>query len=447
MFSEVGQKQPFFGPWTRGLVRAAVLLVLGLAATLLWAATSPLPWTLLAERLVRDLPGTLEVHGIDLTGPGDPLDPATWEVTLLDVTWTPLEPTQPAFHADRVVSPMPVWESWSASRELHVPWARVVGLDLHLPTQRPPPPWTPTDAPLALRVDRLTLWDAHLQVDADDPLPALTAGEIYGELQSLTFQPGSRDFSALGHARVGTLVRGDLPFTGGTIGSIVADERGVVLDGVVFGLAAGDGRATLRFEGLLKRAATLTLDAELTSLRIQDIVRATSDRGSPVRGLASASVTLVTDPTAERGSAVLDAMVRIPALLIPMDIDLAKTGPVLRGALELFGYRAGDGLRIKSLYGPVQVGSGWISLDGLRSTLLGVPVEVRSRIDDAGVWILVRRLPRIKSVGGHDRSKGAVGLVIEGRHNHLWLRVATEGELQAGRRLGAFKNEGVKVGG
>jgi hypothetical protein len=445
VFREVGQKKPLMGPLARVLLRVGVLGVLLTVTFALWLITSPLPWTLLAKRLVRDLPGSLVVQDIDLTGPGNFWEPETWEFTLVGLHWTPDDPEGPVFHLDRLVSPLPDWEEWSNTRELHVPWVRIIGLDLHVPTQRPPPPWERSDNPLSIRIDRVWVWDASFQVDATDSQPGISAGAIYGELKDVRIRPGTRDFSGTGHARIGSLQYGDMPFTGATIGTIVADEQGVLLENAAFGLAAGEGLATLRFEGLLKTATTLTLEADVTSLRLQDIVAATSDRPSPVRGRVSATAQLKTDPTAARGSAILSANVQIPALVIPFDVNMATTGPLLRAMLELFGYQSGDGLNIKSLTGPIRLGQGWIELDGLRSTVLGVAIELRSRIDQNGVWILVRRLPRLRNLGRLTRTTGSVGLVIEGHHDALWLRTANETEMKAGRRVGPFKNEGVRL--
>jgi len=446
VFSEVGQKEPLIGPRARALGRACGLGVLLLATTALWLITSPTPWNLLAERLVRDLPGELELTGIDLTGPGDPLDPLTWEVTLEGVRWTPSDPGGPSISVDRLTAPLPDWATWQNQRQIRVPWARVVGLHLDAPTQRPPPPWQATDDTLSVAADRVEVWDARLTVAADDPLPGLTASEIYADLESVTFRPGTRDLRGLGHARIGPLQYGDLPFDSATVGQIVADERGVVLESVAFGLAAGEGTATLRFEGFLKTQTSLGLEASVHRLRIQDIIAATSDRPSPIRGRVSAQALMETDPTQERGAGVLTAQVRVPELIIPLDLEGQTVGPFLRGVLEVFGYRPGGGLRIKSLVGPIQLGRGWVDVDGLRSTVLGVPIEVRARIDQGKTWILVRRLPRLRNLGSLTRATGAVGLVIEGYQDDLWLRVADEAEMKAGRQVGPTRKEGVRVG-
>ncbi len=346
MFSEVGQREASLGPLSRALLRLGLLGMLLLFAGGLWMATSPKPWSLLAEHLVRDLPGRIEVQDIDLTGPGQLWDPDSWEITLLGLRWTPDDPTRPAFSAERVACSVPDWEAWNQRQEVHLAWARVVGLDLHLPTQRPPPPWEPTDRPLKLRVDHVEAWDAALQVEEDGLLPALTAGDVYAEFQALSFQPGTRDLTGLGQARIGALQYGDLTFSSAEVGSIVADSRGVVLDQLDFGLAGGEGLATLHFEGLLKTASSVALDATVTSLNIQDIIQASSDRPSPVYGRVSATASLQSDPDAEKGSGVLTAQVRIPELFIPLDIEANSLAPVLRGVLEIFGYRQGQGLRI-----------------------------------------------------------------------------------------------------
>ncbi|GEM_PF-3102937 len=446
MFSEVGQKQPVFGPGVRALVRLLTLGVLVAAGGALWLALSPTPWTWMAERLVRDLPGQVSIAGMDLIGPGELWQPATWELTVEGLEWVPDDPERPAFSVDRASAPLPDLDAWQHRREVHVDWLRIVGLSLHVPTQRPPPPWTPTDDPLALAADRVEIWHTRLQVDEDGPLSGLTASEITGQVDNLRFQPGTRDFSGLGHARIGPLVYGDLAFSQATIDEIVADDRGVVLGGVGFGLASGEGTATLRFEGLLKTQATLTLDTEVTSLRIQDIVAATSDRPSPVRGLVSATGMMQTDPQAERGTSVLTAQVRVPTLVIPLDLQSGTVSPLLRGVLELFGYRPGGGLRLKSLYGPIQLGRGWVSIDGLRSTVLGVAIELRARIDEGQTWILVRRLPRLRNLGALSRATGAVGLVIEGTDDDLYLRIADEAEMKAGRQVGPLRRDGVRLG-
>ncbi len=445
MFNEVGEQRPLVGTWVRTLARLVGLLTLLGATGALWLVTSPVPWTLLAERLVRDLPGELEIASIDLTGPGDPLNPSTWEITLEGVRWTPTDQGGPRFTATRLVAPLPDWAAWQQRRAVTVPWARVVGLHLEIPEQRPPPPWEVSDDPLTLGADRVEVWDTRFTVHEDDPLVGLAAEAIYAELESVSFCPGTRDFRGLGHARVGPIQYGDLPIDGATVGQIVADERGVVLDGVAYRLAAGSGLATLRFEGLLKSATAMGLDTEVTSLRIQDIVSATSDRPSPIRGRVSAEAAMQTDLAAERGTSVLTAQVRIPELFIPLDLRGEQLGPVLRGALELFGYTQGAGLRIRSLYGPISLGRGWVTVDGLRSTVLGVPIEVKARIDQGKTWILVRRLPRLRNLGTLSRVTGAVGLVIEGHGDDLWLRVADEAEMRSGRQVGRIRKEGVKV--
>lgn len=445
MFSEVGQKQPLIGPWARALGRGVALLTLLLTAAVLWVVTSPTPWNLLAERLVRDLPGELEFRGIDLTGPGDPFDPLSWEVTLEGLRWTPSDPGGPSFSVDRLTAPLPDWATWQSQRQIRVPWARIVGLHMTAPTQRPPPAWEPTDAPLSLAADRVELWDTRLTVAEDDPLPGLVAREIYAELEGVTFRPGTRDFRGLGHARIGPLQYGDLLFDSATVGQIVADERGVTLDHVAFGLAAGEGTATLRFEGFLKTQTTLGLEATVHRLRIQDIIAATSDRPSPIRGRVSAEVLMETDPTVERGAGVLTAQVRIPELIIPLDLEGQSVGPFLRGVLEIFGYRPGGGLRIRSLSGPIRLGRGWVAVDGLRSTVLGVPIELRARIDQGKTWILVRRLPRLRNLGTLSRATGDIGLVIEGHQDDLWLRVADAAEMKAGRQVGPLRRDGVRV--
>lgn len=445
VFSEVGQKQALIGPWTRALGRVLLLLSLMLSAGAIWLVTSPSPWNLLAKRLVRDLPGELAFQNIDLTGPGDLFVPTTWEVTLEGLRWSPSDPGGPSFEVDRLTVPLPDWGTWQEQRRLQVPWARVVGLHLTVPTQRPPPPWEATDDPLTLAADEVEVWDTRLTVAPDDPLPGLTASQIYAKIEGVTFRPGTRDFSGLGEARVGPLRYGDLDFESATVPQIVADSRGVVLDGVTFGLAAGTGTASLRFEGFLKTQTTLGLDASVQGLRIQEIISATSDRPSPIRGRVSAEAEMQTDPEAERGTGVLNANVRIPELIIPLDLEGKTVGPFLRGVLEVFGYRAGGGLRIKSLHGPIRLGRGWVSADGLRSTVLGVSLEVRARIDQGKTWILVRRLPRARNLGGLSRSNSAVGLVIEGYRDELWLRVADQAEMKAGRQVGPIRKDGVQV--
>ncbi len=445
MFSEVGQKQPLIGPWTRALSRVLLLLILMLAAGTIWLVTSPTPWNLLAKRLVRDLPGELAFRTLDLTGPGEPLSPSTWEISLEGLRWSPSDPGGPSFEVDKLTVPLPDWVTWQQQRRLQVPWARVVGLHLSVPTQRPPPPWEATDDPLTLAAQEVEVWDTRLTVAPDAPLPGLTASQIYAKLEGVSFRPGSRDFSGRGHARVGPLRYGDLDFDSATVPQIVADSRGVVLDGVTFGLAAGTGTANLRFDGFLKTQTLLGLEATVQGLRIQDIISATSDRPSPIRGRVSAEAFMQTKPDAERGSGVLTASVRVPELFIPLDLEGETVGPFLRGVLELFGYRAGGGLRIKSLYGPIRLGRGWVAVDGLRSTILGVPIEVRARIDQGKTWILVRRLPRVRNRGSLSRSNGAVGLVIEGYQDDLWLRVADPAEMKAGRQVGPLRKDGVQV--
>ena len=109
---------------------------------------------------------------------------------------------------------------------------------------------------------------------------------------------------------------------------------------------------------------------------------------------------------AEKGSGVLTAQVRIPELFIPLDIEANSLAPVLRGVLEIFGYRQGQGLRIKNLHGPIRLGPGWVLV--LEPTCVGPHTD---RLPT--VWPC--RLPRRRYIFG------ACGESCVGWHT-LWFR-------------------------
>ncbi len=443
MFADVGRRRPTFTQWTRAVARLALLCGLLLVSFLLWIATSTWPWTFAAERLFSALPGEASVGTIDWTGPGDPFDPDTWEVSLEQVRWVPDDPARPRFTLDRVVVGLPDLAGFRETRTLRVPWARVVGLRLVFPTQRPPAPWEPSDDPTRVLIDRVQVWDARVEVAEDAPLPGVLAVGAYADLEAVSFVPGTRELTGRGSAQVARVQYGRLPLTDVVVGSMVADERGVVLDEATYRLTGGKGDVRLGFVGLLKRRADLDLTGNVAGIRIQDIIAATSDQRSPVRGLLSAEAAYQAPGDVPRGSSVLRADVRMPVLRIPLDFDPRELGPVLRGVLELVGYEPGDGIRLDNTHGPLRLGRGWVELDGLRSSVLGVTVDVRSRIDQEGAWILVRRVPRLKV--RFSQLTGAVGLVIEGPHEDLRARIATEAELQAGQQLGPWTREGVSI--
>lgn len=405
--------------------------LLALLAATCWATawlllfTTPQGWRLVLGLALARAPVAVTLGDVELSEDSRPFAPTSWRLAFVDVRVLPEDPYKPEVWADRVIV-----EGWRPRallrRELSFAEARVVGLRVGKRRQRPAPDWVPQRGVLAaVAADRVEVWDAAYRADADPPLPRVEVRGIYGEIEDVRFDPRFREVSGTAIARAAAFAVGTLDLSRLVATELTAERSSLALRG-----QARFGGSPVRFHGRVEefhRRARVSLNATLEGASLAGVVRAATERDSPLDGTLEADLVLTSGPPLPRGGAVLEGAARLRGGRLDAE---AEPKPFVRELLWLGAWVDLDEDRrliLGDLEGRIRIRRGVVELEDLVYETEHRTLQIRGTMDEArGVALLLWQRPR----GGLP----PLGLVVTGQPGALSVRVARRAEFPGEER-------------
>lgn len=371
--------------WVRVLLLATeigvgTVLTVGLLGT--WLLFTPEGFRRVVPYLFAADPLTVTFEDLEVLPTTDWLAPETWAVAFSHVDIVPDDPSEPRFHLDRVIIPLPDPRRALLDREIHFPWARVIGFHIE-DVPKPYQEWQPKPS-VTLIVDHLEVedWSYHRpeRTDLEPPMPAMSVERIYGTFADGSYHFGARRLS--GHAALTArrFVFGESEAVDLVLPAVtVQDSRldfGAGADTPRFTWVGTPARMNGTIEPHLFRRGKITINVSIEDAPFAEAVLAATGSESPVLGRLDANLTFHSAGDLADGEEYWEGEVAVRQTVMPLR---GQRNDFVRDLVGVFlaDVDDRDRARLGDMKGSMRFENGKVTIHELRYVQGGGLIDLR----------------------------------------------------------------------